>query len=317
MFALSQALFDESQLNSVTSIVSSHYQGGLPSGITSIDADAATRRVVMLKEDTRNLYVYRPFWSGNQKVQSAWSLWQFSSDYSIWGAQFLDDRLWLLVEAGGTFALEWMPNRPLGAETDFPYEVHGDRQMKLTGTASGTDTVYDVSSFFTAAADSTTNRLVKGDDFTGVEGSTVTGGSANGWTYVGTDITVDEAAFLNGEVILCTFYEASITLTRPFRMDSRNQKIIGDQLLIEEMTTSFRDTGLAQVRIDPTGNYPTLEQAFSGDNFYDVVSGTIRTPVRQDADKVDIRIASADVYPMTVNGVEYDVSAETGMRGRQ
>ncbi|MEO1718352.1 MAG: hypothetical protein AAFR76_14725 [Planctomycetota bacterium] len=244
-------------------------------------------------------------------------MWQFDESYSIWGARFLDDRLWMLVETGGSFAFEWMPTRPIGPESGFPYEVYGDRQIVATGTQSGTNTVYDVSAFFTDADDSTISRLVKGDDFAGNQGEVEVGGAANGWVYSGTNITVDESEFLDGEVILCKNYESSLTLTRPFRTDQRGQRIVGDKLLHEEITVSFANSGLSLVRITPGSNFQSLERAFFGDRVQDIVTGTIRVPVRQESDSVRVGIAAGSVYPMTVNGVEHDVSAEVGMRGRQ
>lgn len=86
--------------------VTTHVLNLLPSEIISIDTSANTGVVVVLPTDdglSARMFVYKAFWQGDEKVQSAWCRWSFDAGYRICDICVLNDELWLLVESCGLF----------------------------------------------------------------------------------------------------------------------------------------------------------------------------------------------------------------------
>ncbi len=86
--------------------VTTHVLDLLPDEIVSIDVSANTGVVIVLPSDdgqTARMFVYKAFWQGDEKVQSAWCRWSFDGGYRICDICVLNDELWLLVESCGLF----------------------------------------------------------------------------------------------------------------------------------------------------------------------------------------------------------------------
>ena len=69
----------------------------IPSSIKRM-AGSASESMVLLQDDTNQnlLYVYKYFWSGKEKIQSAWQKWEF--DDNVTGFDFIDSTLYLILD---------------------------------------------------------------------------------------------------------------------------------------------------------------------------------------------------------------------------
>ncbi len=69
----------------------------IPSNIKRM-AGSASESMVLLQDDTNQnlLYVYKYFWSGKEKIQSAWQKWEF--DDNVTGFDFIDSTLYLILD---------------------------------------------------------------------------------------------------------------------------------------------------------------------------------------------------------------------------
>ena len=69
----------------------------IPSNILRM-AGSASESMVLVQDDTNQkiLYVYKYFWSGKEKVQSAWQKWEFADN--ITGFDFIDSTLYLILD---------------------------------------------------------------------------------------------------------------------------------------------------------------------------------------------------------------------------
>ena len=68
----------------------------IPSKIKRM-AGSASESMVLLQDNTdaKTLYVYKYFWSGKEKIQSAWQKWTFNDDLT--GFDFIDSTLYLIL----------------------------------------------------------------------------------------------------------------------------------------------------------------------------------------------------------------------------
>ena len=69
----------------------------IPSSIKRM-AGSASESMVLLQDDTNQnlLYVYKYFWSGKEKIQSAWQKWEFADN--VTGFDFIDSTLYLILD---------------------------------------------------------------------------------------------------------------------------------------------------------------------------------------------------------------------------
>lgn len=85
----------------------------------------------------RSLWVYRQYIAGNEKLQSAWSRWEFSGRVVFAGS--VDSTLYLLMWYDGSpegpargLYLERMELDPNAIDEGAPYSIHLDRRRRLT-----------------------------------------------------------------------------------------------------------------------------------------------------------------------------------------
>ncbi len=71
----------------------------IPSGVYKLAASNDNNVMVALTSGARNkLWLYKYFWGQQGKLQSAWGVWEFPSDFQIMYADFVDNILYMLVK---------------------------------------------------------------------------------------------------------------------------------------------------------------------------------------------------------------------------
>jgi hypothetical protein len=102
--------------------VSSHCPGYLPVNFTKLAGSSETNALVgITSTNTDRIYVYKHFWSGQEKLQSSWSY--FDSDRTILDVEFVDDDLVVITSDGTDTYIETIP-----FNEDFvtlPYDASG------------------------------------------------------------------------------------------------------------------------------------------------------------------------------------------------
>lgn len=279
---------------------------------TDSDASGGPATTGTWRKTVYDCYVYRTHWDGTKRVHSAWGRYEFDNTYEIRDIVFLSGNLYMLAQIGTKYTLEKLPMEPTAALPGFPFEVHLDRQQEIAGSLNGSDTDFDVSPL--NAQGSTYNALVKQD------GTLIVNGDSNGsWTYSSTTVTVpgDHTA---STVVMGRYYDAFVTLTRPYRRDDRNRALVGERVGINRLWIEHRDSGNYRAIIASSEHAADRDEDWTPSSG-DTQSGFIEAWVRQDADHTTITIgddfvAVADVTatPWTIAGVEYDVEVTRGVR---
>jgi len=99
--------------------ITGHVSEFLPSGVRRV-AGTSNEDVIVIQSDTaldNELFVYKYFWSGQNKVQSAWGKWQFPDVDKILGFDFIRSTLYLVVKRQDGVFLERM-ELDTGAQDD-------------------------------------------------------------------------------------------------------------------------------------------------------------------------------------------------------
>jgi hypothetical protein len=278
--------------NEITAHVPEYLQG------TAIGMAAASNEdmlLVLTDEDRTVIYPYKYFWSGREKLQSAWSKWKFSG--KVLGVEFDKSDIFLVIQYGSKVALERINLSLDDALDDAAFPILLDRRVRLTGadTVPYTDPtlqyVTDVGSIVTAAA-------------------ALTYQGTGGVVYAGVPYT-----FL---------YEFSEQL-----MKSDNTSITTGRLQIKSMAVVYSDTGYFEITVIPHKTLPvavrkSYTRAFTGrvigagTNVLGTIpldSGSYSFGVQANAKNAQIKITSDSFLPCEFQSAELE--SEFVLRSRR
>ncbi len=132
--------------------VTAHVQRYVPKNIIQITGNSTENCVFAISSEPgfeNRIYVYKFFWSGDEKVQSAWSYWELDSDDVILSIEALADALYILVKrADGTY-LEKCELASGETTGDLDFDILLDRRYELK----------EIEMFYSPALDETTLGL--------------------------------------------------------------------------------------------------------------------------------------------------------------
>jgi hypothetical protein len=127
--------------------VTAHVPQFIPGDVTKLASSSNEDMLVCLSSDeTKNMYVYRYYWQGNEKLMSSWSVWKFDAD--ILDCEFLGSKLYILFERTDGVYLE-----TLNLSTDTSVSVMEDKTPVLLDrrvqikSSTSVDTVSDIPYF--------------------------------------------------------------------------------------------------------------------------------------------------------------------------
>ena len=131
--------FDDTSLSNTAADVSKHVVDYIPNDILDIVGDPATNTLFVLTTgEQNNLFMYRTFFDGNEKMQSAWSKYTFGateSDAFIHGIAVMSGFLVMIVERqdGGVY-LEQAPIERETQNATVGFSPYLDQREVVTGT---------------------------------------------------------------------------------------------------------------------------------------------------------------------------------------
>lgn len=167
--------------------VTSHVPMYIPSGIIKIAAGVSEDVLVMLSENDRSrLYVYKYYFSANEKLQSSWSRFNYAAGGTILSCDFIKSTLYMVVSRADGVYFEKM-DFSIGASTvGEPYRVHLDRKVQIaTGAMSYANGVTQISPSALAYSPTEGNYMAVAQG-----GGTIKAGQLFSVTYVGGRATI-------------------------------------------------------------------------------------------------------------------------------
>jgi hypothetical protein len=97
----------------------------------------------MCDENKNTIYIYKYFFTGDEKLQSSWSKWTIDSSANILGMEFLDNILYILVSRSDGVFLEKMNIESGYADPDSDFTIYLDRKITEAGLTRTFNSVLD------------------------------------------------------------------------------------------------------------------------------------------------------------------------------
>lgn len=122
---------DGSTESSEAQEITAHVPRYIKGGVNKIAASSNEDTLALLSEREPNtLYLYKYYYSGAEKLQSAWSRWVFPACEEILDCEFIESRLYLIVRRNGQIHIESVNLEPGAVEDDWDLHVHLDSIVK-------------------------------------------------------------------------------------------------------------------------------------------------------------------------------------------
>lgn len=303
--------------------ITGHVPEFIPAGIYQIAGSSNEDILFILSEGNagNEMYVYKYFWSGREKVQSSWSKWDFADVTKILGIGFIRSTLYCVIKRVDGVFLETI-DLDTGAQDSSGTGFNLSLDRKIFSTSAKVTAVYD------GGADQTTytfseHTFKSVPKMMGVSGNSVTYPVGFYVDIVGAPTTYDaNTIVISGDstaddfvfgVPYDTEYELSDIVVKA-NAGEGSVPITEGRLQIFWVTFNYADSGYFEVEVDNLGraansyifNGRTLGSLENpvGDLPVDT-SGTYRVPVFTRNDRAGIKIKSSDALPMRLLSADW------------
>lgn len=251
--------------------------------------------VVVLADGQRNvLYIYKYYWSGEDKLQSSWSRWVFSEDATVLTFEFIETKLYMVVARPDGTYLE-VVNMELGADdgVSSPYRLMLDRKVVVPA-----GDLVDFGGFpYTQVP--LPYQIHKGDYVAFVNGGTESGAIReievrDGQYYIPGDFRLN--------TLVCGVkypfkYRFSTPMIKEQAAGGGTQSVITGRLQLRRFAVAYEETGHFRAEVTPKGRSPFV-YTFTGR-----VVGDLDTPIGSPA-------LATGIYRFPVMGRNTDVTID-------
>lgn len=279
----------------VSAHIPRYIAGGVHKLICSTNEDVL---FVLSDADRSQVWLYKYFWNGAEKIQSAWSRWTLGGQ--VVSGFVKDTTLFLLIKYEDGLYLERFEFEPGHTDDGAAFEFCMDRKV----TEASVTITYDADkrvSFITLPYDIGSILPVavsrRGEIFTTIEKAwtrtfTVRGDARNTPLYVGIPYT--------------SAYTFSTFALRD--RDSGNNAVISGRLQLRSVSLSCANTGMLRVRVAPQFREPsvytfTARELGHGTNIIGqlpLYTGTMKVPVLSLNTQVSVTVESDSFLPFAL-----------------
>lgn len=255
---------------------------------------------------SKDIYVYKFFWAGNDKIQSSWS--KFTMTHDILGIFFIESDLYIIMEDGTGSFLERIQLESGLTDTGFDYTIRLDSRQTVD------DTDHSVS--YNSSADTTT--ITPGVDCTGIEVWSEDGNKATEASSTATTITV------NGDwrsATLTSYIGYPISWEYEFTRPEAKQATARDGLTTSKYTNQVVRTGA--VEYASTGHFtvevskkyrdtfthvfnPTFLGADSQTGTLILEDGSFRYPIYSNVKDLTVKLKGSSALPAKFLSAEFE-----------
>lgn len=274
--------------------------------------------VAVLSANSPNkVFTYRYYWGGDEKLQSAWSEWEFPAGDTVLNVDFIESSVWLVVSRSDGTYIESMDIEPGRTDTGGTFVVHLDRRVDETGVGSRTYNAGTNQTTFIVPyllVDATQFQLYAwhGD-------ATFKPGQQLQFTHsvVGSTtlitVTGNLTKFFFGRRYVFR-YRFSPLVMREQAKGGGEQAITGGRLQVRYMNVAYSHTGYFRAEVTPVGR-DTYSYVFSGRVVGSVLSqigkpgiqeGSFKFPVQSQNTGVTIDLVNDSPFPCAFLSAEWE-----------
>jgi hypothetical protein len=244
---------------------------------------------------------YKWFVNGTEKIQSAWSRWDFGFDAVIRGMEWFDHSLYLVLTRGGQTVLERVDFGGRFLDAPLDWGVHLDRRLKVSCTTTGApsgSSIIDVSGLDI--------------NFTGLGVQVIVNGlQANVESVSGSQIVIT-GRYNSSEVWIGVPYEMTWTFSQPF-VRNGSAAIVDAKLQLNYLTLSFEDTGYFTTTVQPKYRDPYSYLYSAGHVGSNLTAGaaflgtsSFRFPIHCKSDEAKITVSSSSFLPCRIQSAAFE-----------
>lgn len=294
--------------------IAGHIPTFIPAGAFKLIGSTIEDVVAVLTTgDRTSLYLYKYYYSGDEKLQSAWCRLKLGNDDTvILGAEFVQTTLYLTVQRADGVYFEKMNFAPGVVDTGVDYVTHVDRRItNLQCTAVVYDALYDTTTYTLPYVITGTMLVVT---------RLVAPGAVRTYTQVDTDKlrlngdTTTLPLWL-GQTFRRSFIPSTVYMREQPRAGSSGGPIIMEgRLQIRHFRFLYSKTGYFQVTVTPAYRDPsvftftgkTLGQGSNIIGGVNLPNGTFSVLAMSRNDQVTVEVSSESYLPMHLLGMEWD-----------
>jgi hypothetical protein len=304
---LFEYFYSDKSVGHTASDVLIHASDYIPAPITCLVGDTVTGTVLALSgTDRSTIYVYKTYWDGENKAQSAWGKWTFGSGSVLHNLTITDGDVFILISRNGILSIEKMSLNAAEKPTNFKYPLRLDALQYIVGAYDSVSNTTTYTSAF--PVDATTMSAVADSVVApiGSQGSVITPISSSGNSFV---VGGDKS----GTPIYLGFnYNMSVELSKQYLREGDNQATVTTgRLQLKRMYFDYKDTAFLQVVVTPDKR-PAKTFTFNGTSLGTIIeatpellSGVFDAPIRSDGSTVTIKITNPSYMPCTITSARW------------
>ena len=244
----------QNELSNVAEEVTAHVPQLVPAGVyKNVVVEDEDAMFLLTTGNQSRLYLYKYFWLNEEKVQSAWSYWDFDANDTILNIEAIDSSLYLLIERTDGVHLEVIDLTDDPSLSDLGFTCLLDKRFSATGSFNvGTGlTTWTIP--YDATTEALSLQIVKGGSWAGAEGSTI---AVNSYPTATTVTAVgDYSAYPCYIGIPYTFqYRFSEQFLREDQQNEGGSPILQGNLQLHNFHLRFYDTGYLRAEVTPRVN---------------------------------------------------------------
>ncbi len=298
--------------------VTAHVDRYIPPNVHAIAEASNEDFMALLTNDRPNeMYVYKFYLQGTEKLQSSWSVWEFKPQEKLLGANFYSSELYIVTQRDNRMVLEKMDLREESVSPSEPYRVLLD--SKFTTSAG---VFQSPITLFTAPYP--VNGL---QEYFGV----VAAGQPDAGLIVNLQVTGTNLLFAEGDysgvtmVIGCRYkfrYKFS-TIFAPKPSNGARQADQLVKLMLRNMVVNFNETGWFKALVTPEAR-DTYEYVFSGKTLgvssniigqVNLVDGSFKFPIGTKNLNTDIVLENDTPLPSVFTSADWEATFVKRTRG--
>jgi hypothetical protein len=295
--ALETADFDE---------VTGHVPAYIPAGVRFMAASSTLNLVAVTTEgDPDSIFLYSFYWNGQEKLQSAWVVWDFPEASEIVNIVFDRNQLRALVRRGSMVFLESINCDRKATDDDATWSARLDRHVILE------DGVYDSNTgltTFTLPYNAT--ELLR---CVTAPGGAVPAGVELDPTSTAMDEVVLDGDWSSQPIHFGIVYESRYRFSPFFHREENQQAVVAGRTQIYHLTVAYTRTAYFRVEVTCDGramrSYPFVA-AIAGNpatplGNMNMLDGKLTVPIMSRNDRVVIDLVNDSWHPCAFTGARW------------